>query len=72
MRLELYPHAKSHLENLCDRVGMTQVAAVGRLVEWFGEQTEVVQAAALGLYPETIRAEVAGMILKGLPKKGNR
>jgi hypothetical protein len=64
MRIELYPQAKDHLTDLCSRLGMTQVAATSRLVEWFCEQQDVVQAAVLGLYPEDIRAEVAQMILK--------
>ena len=64
MRIELYPEAKDDLSDLCDRLGMTQVAATSRLVEWFTEQTDVVQAAVLGLYPEDIRADVATMILK--------
>jgi hypothetical protein len=43
---------------------MTQVAATSRVIEWFTAQTDVVQAAILGLYPKDIRAEVAEMILK--------
>jgi hypothetical protein len=64
MRIELFPSAKDHLTDMCARLGMTQVAATSRLVEWFCEQQDVVQAAVLGLYPEDIRAEVAQMILK--------
>jgi hypothetical protein len=64
MRIELYPHAKSGLTGLCDRLGMTQVAATSRIIEWFTAQSDVVQAAILGLYPKDIRAEVAEMILK--------
>lgn len=64
MRIELYPEAKDRLTGLCGKLGMTQVAATSRLVEWFCEQQDVVQAAVLGLYPEDIRSEVASMILK--------
>jgi hypothetical protein len=64
MRIELFPQAKDHLTDLCNRLGMTQVAATSRLVEWFCEQQDVVQAAVLGLYPEDIRADVAAMVLK--------
>jgi len=64
MRVELVPQAKDCLNGLSDRLGMTQVAAASRLVEWFAEQTDVVQAAVLGLYPDDIRAEVPSMILK--------
>jgi hypothetical protein len=64
MRIELYPDAKQGLTDLCDRLGMTQVAATSRVVEWFTTQSEVVQAAILGLYPKDIRAELAEMILR--------
>jgi len=64
MRIELFPEAKDRLQDLTDRLGMTQVAATSRLVEWFTAQNEVVQAAVLGLYPEQIRADVANLILK--------
>ncbi|MDP9173460.1 MAG: hypothetical protein M3O30_06290 [Planctomycetota bacterium] len=64
MRIELYPQAKDGLTDMCDRLGMTQVAATSRIIEWFTDQTDVVQAAILGLYPKDIRAEVAEMILK--------
>jgi hypothetical protein len=45
---------------------MTQIAATSRIIEWFTTQSDVVQAAILGLYPQDIRAEVAKMILKRL------
>ncbi|MGA2581761.1 MAG: hypothetical protein ABSG31_00675 [Tepidisphaeraceae bacterium] len=73
MRIELFPHAKQGLQDLCDHLGMTQVAAVSRVIEWFTDQTDVVQAGVLGLYPKDIRAEVAEMILKKMAsekKKG--
>lgn len=64
MRIELYPSAKEGLTDLCDRLGMTQVAATSRIIEWFTTQTDVVQAAILGLYPKDIRSELAELILK--------
>jgi hypothetical protein len=66
MRIELYPEAKRGLTDLCDRLGMTQIATTSRIIEWFTTQTDVVQAAILGLYPQDIRAEVAELILKRL------
>jgi hypothetical protein len=64
MRIELLPEAKEGLTGLCDRLGMTQIAATSRIIEWFTTQSDVVQAAILGLYPQDIRAELAEMILK--------
>lgn len=64
LRIEITPDAKENLTGFCSKVGMTQVAAMSRLVEWFAEQSDVVQAAILGLYPADIRADVAKLILK--------
>ena len=64
MRIELSPPAKSGLETLCERLGMTQVATTSRLVEWFSEQNDLVQATVLGLYPADMPPDVPTMILK--------
>jgi hypothetical protein len=37
---------------------------MSRMVEWFSEQGEVVQAAIMGLYPTDIRADIARLILE--------
>jgi hypothetical protein len=73
MRIELYPEAKQALTDLCDRLGMTQVASTSRIIEWFTTQSDVVQAAILGLYPKDIRSQLAEMILRQMAsekKKG--
>jgi hypothetical protein len=67
VRIELIPDAKDKLMAACDEMGVTQVAAVSRLVEWFADQTDLVQAAVLGLYPRDIRADVAGHPLEDYP-----
>jgi hypothetical protein len=69
MRIELYPEAKKGLTDLCDRLGMTQIATTSRIIEWFTTQTDVVQAAILGLYPQDIRSEIAELIMKRLAEK---
>jgi hypothetical protein len=64
MRIELLPHSRAQFENLSDRLGMTQVAVSSKVIEWLCEQTDLVQAAILGLYPEDLRADIPAMILK--------
>jgi hypothetical protein len=64
MRIELSAGAKQKLTTLSDRHGMTQVAMMSRLVEWFAGQNELIQAAALGRYPGEIEGDVAKLILK--------
>jgi hypothetical protein len=65
MRIELTGPAKQKLSALSDKHGMTQVAMMSRVVEWFAGQNELVQAAVLGRYPGEI-GDVARLILKRL------
>jgi hypothetical protein len=64
MRIELTAGAKQKLSALSDKHGMTQVAMMSRLVEWFAAQNELIQAAVLRHYPSEIEADVAKLILK--------
>jgi hypothetical protein len=64
LRIELTPSAKEAINNLTDQAGMTQVALLSRLVEWFSHQTDMIQAAVLGQYPSEIQADIAKLILK--------
>jgi hypothetical protein len=64
MRIELTGQAKTKLSNLSDRHGMTQVAMMSRVVEWFATQSEMIQSAVLGRFPEEIEADVAKLVLK--------
>jgi hypothetical protein len=68
-RYELLPEAKKGLEAISDMKGMTQVAILSRLLEWFADQSELVQGAVLGLYPKEIQPEVAELILKQMSKR---
>ncbi|MGC4031641.1 MAG: hypothetical protein QM754_07900 [Tepidisphaeraceae bacterium] len=67
-RIQLTADAKDRLLGLTDGVGITQIAMMTRLVEWFAKQPEAVQAAVLGFYPEPIRQDVAKMVLAKLVK----
>jgi hypothetical protein len=68
-RYELLPEAKQGLEAISNAKGMTQVAILARLMEWFADQSDLVQGAVLGLYPKEIQPEVAELILKQMAKK---
>lgn len=75
MRVELSPSARGKVTSLSKKLGMTQLALVSRLVDWFALQDETIQAACLGLYPERIRPDVARLLLQQMdsekPKKSN-
>jgi hypothetical protein len=64
VRIELTREAKNRLTEISHRNGMTQVSVTSRLLEWFAGQSELVQAAVLGHYPQEIQADIAEMILK--------
>jgi hypothetical protein len=64
MRIELSGAAKQKLGAMSDRHGMTQVAMMSRLVEWFASQGELIQSACLGRYPSEVEPDVAKLILK--------
>lgn len=48
VRVELTPVAKQQSAAAADRFGMTQVATLSRLVEWFTGRSSTIQAAVLG------------------------
>jgi hypothetical protein len=66
LRIELTPAAKGHLNDFCDKAGMTQVATLSRLVEWFARQPDMVQRLIVGHIPKEMQQDVARMMLKNL------
>lgn len=66
MRIELTGSAKQKLSAFSDKHGMTQVAMMSRLVEWFANQDPLIQGAVMGHYPTEIEADIARLIMKRL------
>lgn len=66
MRIELRSESKQQLMEVTERHGMTQVAALSRVVEWFASQQPPLQAAILGQYPESLSREIAALVLQKL------
>lgn len=63
VRIELTPAAKSAFGNIAEKTGRTQIATTSRLIEWFSNQPDSIQAAVLGQYPKEIEADVARILL---------
>jgi hypothetical protein len=63
VRIELTPAAKTGFAKVAERDGRTQIATTSRVVEWFSNQPETIQAAILGQYPKDIEADVARLLL---------
>jgi len=64
IRLQIDLDAKEALDALCGLRGMTQIAVMSRLVNWFVAQDEVVQATILGLLSESAVASLPTEILQ--------
>ncbi|MFI5378541.1 MAG: hypothetical protein ACHRHE_04535 [Tepidisphaerales bacterium] len=62
--LELTPPAKKALHALTDKLGMTQVAMLSRLVEWVARQPARVQASILGQLPSAVSVDTARLMLE--------
>jgi hypothetical protein len=64
MRIEVLPEVLETLADTTEQVGSTQVSVISRLLEWFVQQSDVTQAAILGLYPTDIQNELPRMIFE--------
>jgi hypothetical protein len=69
LRIEITAEAKDNLQQTTRQSGMTQVALLSRLVEWFAEQPHTLRSAVLDLYPPEIREDVLKIILKRLDEQ---
>lgn len=66
LRIELTDSAKQKLATLSDHHGMTQVAMMSRLVEFFASRDTKVQSAIVGHYPKSMEKEIARLVLASL------
>jgi hypothetical protein len=60
------PTAKDHLRKLSIRTGMTQVALLSRILEWFAAQPQLIQSGVLGHLHKELREEIGRIILQRL------
>ena len=72
LRIELTPNAKEHLNQTSDTLGMTQVAMLSRIVEWFSQQPELIQRIIVGHVPAQIEQQVARVMLRRLASEGKK
>ena len=66
MRIQLDTAAKDRLDVICKRRGMTQIAMMSRLVNWFSVQDDYIQTAVLKTLSEGSMASLAKSLLKKL------
>ena len=51
---------------------MTQVAMLSRLVEWFANQPDIIQAAVMGHHPPEIQVDIANLLLKRMQNESTK
>ena len=66
MRIQLDGPAKDRLETICKRRGMTQIALMSRLVNWFSLQDDFVQTAVLASLSDSSLQALAKSLMKKL------
>jgi hypothetical protein len=64
MRIQLDTVAKDRLDAICKRRGMTQIAMMSRLVNWFSSQDDYIQTAVLHTLSDGSMATLAKSLLK--------
>jgi hypothetical protein len=64
LRIQLDRGAKESLERLCQDRGMTQIAVMSRLVDWFIQQDEIVQLGVLGVLSPDLISPLARRLLE--------
>lgn len=64
IRLQLDLPAKQALDKLCERRGMTQIAALSRTVRWLVTQDEILQAWVLNLMSEEHLGDMSKIVLQ--------
>lgn len=69
MRIELTDKAKAGLVDESDRTGMTQVALMSRLVEWYYNQPETIKALVLNHIPGAYLKDFIYKLAENLPRK---
>jgi hypothetical protein len=70
MRVDVTPLARDGLNSVCEEYGITHVAAMSRLIEWFSKESDVVQCGVLNLYPRDMRDKVAKIVLRQIAAEG--
>ena len=72
IRLQLDLPAKQALDKLCERRGMTQIAALSRTVTWLVNQDEILQAWILNLMSQEHLGDMSQIMLKRLAERESK
>jgi len=66
VRIQLNSSGKDRLEFICEKRGMTQIALMSRLVNWFSQQDDYIQSAVLQTLSDSSMAALTKSLMKKL------
>jgi len=66
MRIQLDSSGKDRLDFICKKRGMTQIALMSRLVNWFSQQDDYIQTAVLQTLSDSSMAALTKSLMKKL------
>ena len=64
MRIQLDGDAKTEIDKICAKRGMTQIAVMSRLVGWFVQQDDIIQTAVMSTLSDSAMSQLAKQMLK--------
>ena len=62
-RIQLTLDAKKKLLEVSEQLGMTQISITSKLVEFMAKQETEIQAELMGIYPKSLRQDIAKTLL---------
>ena len=65
-RIEIFAESRDRMLRLSEDLGITQIAIASRVVVWFANQPDLIQAGILGLYPDLIKQDVPTLVMQRL------
>ena len=63
-RIMVTPSAKSTMEEITARIGITQIAMFSKLIDWLATQPDEIKLALLGVYPGLVTEDLTTLIVK--------
>ena len=68
-RIELTDAVRKSLTEISHSNGMTQVSVLSRIVDWFADQPEIIQAGVLDRYPAELQPNIEKLILERMARR---
>lgn len=70
MNIEIPADAMEVIDAECERTGMAKRDFVSRVFRWWGSQTDVIRGSILEHLPDSVRVDVARIVLERMAEEG--